>query len=542
MKEAAQDQSKTQTVDPFKPTFDYTHDERIALTKLYEETFTPIHEHEVVKSKVIDIHKRDVIISIGGKSDGIINVDEFRDIPDLKPGDEVEVYIDQQENAQGQLVLSRRKAKLMKAWEMIQNAADNGESLTALVKRKTKGGLIVDVQGIEAFLPGSQVDLKPARNFDAWVGTTIDVGVVKINYANDNVIVSRKALLEKSLAGQKQSILSSLEKGQILEGIVKNMTNFGVFIDLGGLDALLHITDITWHRIKHPSDILSLDQKVKVVVTGFDKEQNRISLGMKQLTPHPWEIVSKNLQVGTRVKGKVVNIADYGAFLEISPGVEGLIHISEMTWSPYPKRIRDMLQIGEKIEVLITTLDQKAQKMSLSLKQLTIDPWIHEGLNQKYAAGTKHTGKVSHIVHAGAWVNLAENIDGFLQISDLSWGKRLIHPSDLIQVGDKLELIVLSINLAQKKISLGLKQLQENPWPSYQKTFQVNSIHPGTIIKKIDKGAVVALTHDLEGFVPRSHLIKKDGHEAMIHEKLDFQVVEFANQKIILSHTNTLKK
>lgn len=524
--------------------WDYTDEERTTLAKLYEETLTPIHEHEAVKGLVVGIHNQDVIISIGGKSDGLVSRSEFRDMPELKPGDEVEVYVEEQEDAQGQLILSRRKAKLIKAWEIIQDAADNNKVLTALVKRKTKGGLIVDLVGVEAFLPGSQIDAKPIRDFDAFLGETIDVAVVKINHTNDNVVVSHKALIERSLESQRSTMLSNLEKGQILEGTVKNITSFGVFIDLGGLDGLLHITDIAWHRINHPEEVVQLGQKVKVVVVDADEEKERISLGMKQLTPHPWEALSATVQVGSKVKGKVVKVTDYGAFLKILPGVEGLMHISEMTWSQHLRKVQDILQVGDEIEAMVLTLDPAERKMTLGLKQLTEDPWTQEKLVQKYAVGTKHTGIVKHITHFGAWIALEEGIDGLLHSSDMSWTRKINHPTDILQLGDQLTLVVLAIDKANRRLSLGLKQLAENPWDIHKATLQVDSIHPGTITKKTAQGAWVVLPQGLEGFVPKRYLIKEDGREAAIHDKLDLQVVEFsrADKRIVLAHAATLQK
>ena len=544
MKETVENLTVDQATTATKFGFDYTDEERATLAKLYEETLTPVREYEVVKGTVVGIHNQDIIINIDSKSDGLIPLAEFRDLPNLKPGDQVDVYVEEQEDAKGQLRLSRKKAKLMKAWETIQDAADNEKIITAFVKRRTKGGLIVDIEGIEAFLPGSQVDVKPIRDFDAFVGKSIDVAVVKINHATDNVVVSHKALIEKSLESQRSIIVSSLEKGQILEGIIKNMTSFGVFVDLGGVDGLLHITDIAWHRVNHPEEALELGQKVKVVVTDFDEPKKRISLGMKQLTPHPWEEIPASVQIGSKVKGKVVNVADYGAFVEILPGVEGLIHISEMSWSQYPKRPQDVLQVGDEIEAIVLTMDQEEKKMSLGLKQLTEDPWAREELQQKYTVGTKHTGVVRNITHFGALVELEEGIDGLLHISDLSWTKKINHPADVLKVGERLELLILEVDKENRRLSLGLKQLEENPWEVHEDEFQVDSIHPGTIIKKTDKGAFVVLPYGLEGFVPKRHLIKEDGQEAALHEKLDFQIIEFsrANKRILLTHTATFKK
>lgn len=543
MKETAKDFTWDQAITATKIGSGYTDEERVELVKLYEETLTPINEHEIVQGTVVSISKRDITIDIGAKSDGSISISEFRDMPELKPGDVVEVYIEKQEDAKGQLVLSRRKVKLMRAWESIQEAADNNEVIESFVKRKTKGGLIVDLVGIEAFLPGSQIDIKPIRDFDAFVGKPIDVTVVKINHANDNVVVSHKTIVEKSLARQS-SIISNLERGQILEGIIKNIASFGAFIDLGGIDGLLHITDIVWHKVKHPEEILKLGQKVKVVIIDLDEDKKRISLGMKQLTPHPWENLPAFIQIGEKIKGRITKIADYGAFMEIIPGIEGLIHISEISWSQYSKRVQDVLRVGDEIEAIILTINREERKISLGTKQLTKDPWTKEELQQKYAVGTKHTGIIRHITHFGALVALEEGIDGLLHISDLSWTRKINYPADVLKLGDSIELVVLENDKENRRLALGLKQLQEDPWDVCKETFQVDSIHSGTIIKKIDKGAFIELPHGLEGFVPKRHLTKEDGQEAAVYEKLDFQVIEFskANKRIILVQAPTSKK
>jgi small subunit ribosomal protein S1 len=518
----------------------YTDQERAALTQSYEATLTSIKECEVVKGAVVAISNRDVIINIGVKSDGLVSLNEFRDLPDLKPGDEVEVYIEEQEDAKGQLVLSRKKAKLVKGWEKIQASVDNSEVIEGgVVKRRTKGGLIVDIYGIEAFLPGSQIDIKPVRDFDAYVGKSIDVAVVKINHANDNVVVSHKVLIEKSLESQKSAIISHLEKGQILEGIIKNMTSFGVFIDLGGVDGLLHVTDIAWSRIGHPEEVLELGQKVRVVVTDFNEDKKRISLGMKQLTPHPWEALSATIEVGSKVKGRVVNLADYGAFMEIIPGVEGLVHISEMSWSQYPRNIRDLIKIGDEIEAVVLTLDREEKKMSLGIKQLTCDPWTSSDLLGKYSVGTKHQGIVRNMTHFGVFVELEEGIEGLLHVSDLSWTQKVNHPSEVLKAGDTVEAIVLEIDQENKRLALGRKQLEENPWDTYEGEFKIDSVHQGTVSKKTDKGALVVLAYGVEGFVPKRHLIKEDGQEASAGELLELKVLEFSktNKRIMLSHT-----
>ncbi|XWN35763.1 MAG: 30S ribosomal protein S1 [Roseivirga sp.] len=523
---------------------EYTAQEKEELAKLYEATLTSINECEVVKGKVVGISNRDVIINIGFKSDGLVPINEFRDLPDLKPGDEVEVYIEEQEDAKGQLILSRKKAKLVKGWENIQSAADNNEVIEGLVKRRTKGGLIVDVYGIEAFLPGSQVDVRPIRDFDAYIGKIIDVAVVKINHANDNVVVSHKALIEKSLESQKSAIIGNLEKGQILEGVIKNMTSFGVFIDLGGLDGLLHITDISWSRIAHPEEVLELGQKVKVVVTDFNEDKKRISLGMKQLLPHPWESLPATVEVGAKVKGKVANVADYGAFLEITPGVEGLIHVSEMSWSQYPHNVRESMKVGDEVEAVVLTLDREEKKMSLGIKQLTGDPWASTDLLEKYAVGTIHKGTVKNMTHFGAFIELEEGIDGLLHVSDLSWTRKVSHPSEVLKADDTIETTVLEIDQENKKLSLGRKQLEEDPWNMYEEVFQIDSIHQGTVTKKVDKGAIVALPHEMEGFAPKRHLSKEDGQESAPGETLAWKVIDFsrADKKILLSHTATFSE
>lgn len=523
---------------------EYTDQERAALTQSYEQTLTSIKEYEVVKGTVVAISNRDVIINIGVKSDGLVPLNEFRDLPDLKPGDEVEVYIEEQEDAKGQLVLSRKKAKLVRGWEHIQASADNNEAIEGLVKRRTKGGLIVDIYGIEAFLPGSQIDVKPISDFDAYVGKSIDVAVVKINHANDNVVVSHKALIEKSLESQKSAIIGRLQKGQILEGIIKNMTSFGVFIDLGGVDGLLHITDISWGRIGHPEEVMELGQKVRVVVTDFNEDKKRISLGMKQLTPHPWEALPAAIEVRAKVRGKVVNIADYGAFLEIIPGVEGLIHISEMSWSQYPRNIRDLIKIGDEIEAVVLTLDREEKKISLGIKQLTCDPWTSSALMEKYAVGTKHQGIVRNMTHFGLFIELEEGIEGLLHVSDLSWTQKTNHLSEALKAGETAEVIVLEIDQENKRLALGRKQLEENPWDTYEAEFQVDSVHQGAITQKLDKGALVALPHDVEGFVPQHHLVKEDGQEVSVGELLALKVIEFskANKRIVLSHTAILSE
>jgi len=520
---------------------DYTAQEKTELVQLYEPTLTSINEGEVVTGTVVGISNRDVIINIGFKSDGLVSLNEFRDLPDLKPGDAVEVYIEEQEDARGQLILSRKKAKLVAGWKKIQAASDNNEVVEGLVKRRTKGGLIVDIYGIEAFLPGSQVDIRPVRDFDVYIGKAIDVAIVKINHTNDNVVVSHKALIEKSLESQKSAIISNLEKGQILEGIIKNMTSFGVFIDLGGLDGLLHITDISWSRIAHPEEVLELGQKVRVVVTDFNEDKKRISLGMKQLMPHPWESLPATVEVGAKVKGKVVNIADYGVFLELSPGVEGLIHISEISWSQHPQNIRETIHIGDEIEAVVLTLDREEKKMSLGIKQLTGDPWTSPNLLQKYAIATVHHGIVRNMTYFGAFIELEEGIDGLLHVSDLSWTQKVGHPSEVLKIGETIRTIVLEIDPDNKKLSLGYKQLEEDPWIQHEATFQVGTIHQGTVVKKVEKGVVVALNDTLEGFASKRQAVKEDDQEVEEGEALAWKVIDFsrANKRIVLSHTAT---
>jgi small subunit ribosomal protein S1 len=517
---------------------DYNAEEKQELRKAYEEHVKLVTEAQVVKGIIVGISNRDVIINIGVKSDGLVALSEFRDTPDIKVNDEVDVYIEEQENSKGQLVLSRKKAKLMKVWEIIEDSAANGIILEAVVRRRTKGGLIVDLEGVEAFLPGSQIDVKPVRDFDIFLDKTIDVIVIKINHQTDNVIVSHKAVIERSLETQKTTILSKLIKGQVLEGIVKNMTTFGVFVGLGGIDGLLHITDIAWRRINHPEEVLTLGQKIRVVVTDFDEERKRISLGMKQLTHNPWEELPAHLQVGAKVKGKIVNMADYGAFLEIIPGIEGLIHISEMSWSQQLKKVGDFLHIGDEVEAVVLSLDKEEKKMSLGMKQLTPDPWAEEGLEQKYTVGTKHEGVVKNTTHFGALVELQKGIDGLLHISDISWTKKINHPADVLKVGDKLSILVLEFDRDNRRLSLGLKQLEENPWEMYADIFQVGSLHTGAVVKKIDKGAFIQLPHELEGFVPKRHLVKENGQEASVSEQLEFEVIEFSkqNKRIVLAH------
>jgi small subunit ribosomal protein S1 len=517
----------------------YTKEERQKMEGIYEQTLTQITEKEVVKGTVVGINERDVILNIGFKSDGLVSAAEFRDLPNLKVGDEVEVYIEEQENISGQLVLSRRKAKIVKAWENIQKALDQDLVIEGIVKRRTKGGLILDIFGVEAFLPGSQIDVKPIRDFDVFVGKNMEVKVVKINYTNDNVVVSHKVLIEKDLEQQKTEILNNLEKGQVLEGVIKNMTNFGVFIDLGGVDGLLHITDISWGRINHPEEVLNLDQKVNVVVLDFDDEKRRISLGMKQLTPHPWDSLNENIKVGSKVKGKIVNVADYGAFLEIMPGVEGLIHVSEMSWSQHLRNPQDFISIGDELEAVVLTLDRDERKMSLGIKQLTEDPWTKQDVLTKYAVGTKHKGIVRNLTNFGLFIELEEGIDGLVHVSDLSWTKKIKHPSEFVKVNDELEVQVLELDVENRRLALGHKQLEENPWDTFETVFTRGSVHKCSIISKNDKGAVLELPYGIEGFCLLKNLTKEDGSVAEVGETLEFKVAEFSKEdkKIVLSHS-----
>lgn len=541
--------SKTQTL----PDFDwdkadnrgfgsgYSAAERDRLAELYDNTLAQVNEKEVVTGTVVGITDREVILNIGFKSDGLVPASEFRDLPDLKIGDEVEVYVENQEDPNGQLVLSRKKAKVITAWQKIQRALDEDLVIEGFVKRRTKGGLIVDIYSIEAFLPGSQIDVKPIRDFDVFVGKKMEVKVVKINYANDNVVVSHKVLIEKDLEAQRQQILNNLQKGQVLEGVIKNMTNFGVFIDLGGVDGLLHITDISWGRISHPSELLHLDQKVNVVVLDFDEDKKRISLGMKQLQAHPWDSLEETIQVGSKVKGRIVNVADYGAFLEIMPGVEGLIHVSEMSWSQHLRNPQDFLKVSDEVEAVVLTLDRNDRKMSLGIKQLTADPWSRPELVEKYAVGTKHKGIVRNLTNFGLFLELEEGIDGLVHVSDLSWTKKIKHPSDFIKVGDELEVIVLELDVENRRLALGHKQLEENPWDTFESVFVPGSVHRCTILSKNDKLATLELPYGIEGFAALKSLQKEDGSWAEVGETLEFRVTEFSKdeKRIMLSHTKT---
>ncbi|GAB3708216.1 30S ribosomal protein S1 [Spirosoma flavus] len=519
----------------------YSDADRNRMLEMYDNTLSEVKEKEVVMGTVVGITDREILLNIGFKSDGLVPASEFRDLPDLKMGDEIEVYVENQEDPNGQLVLSRKKAKVITAWQKIQKALDDDLVIDGFVKRRTKGGLIVDIYSVEAFLPGSQIDVKPIRDFDIFVGKKMEVKVVKINYANDNVVVSHKVLIEKDLEAQRAQILNNLEKGQVLEGVIKNMTNFGVFIDLGGVDGLLHITDISWGRISHPSEVLHLDQKVNVVVLDFDEDKKRISLGMKQLQAHPWDALAEDIQVGSKVKGKIVNVADYGAFLEIQPGVEGLIHVSEMSWSQHLRNPQEFLKVGDEVEAVVLTLDRNDRKMSLGIKQLTEDPWTRPELRSKYAVGTKHKGVVRNLTNFGLFLELEEGIDGLVHVSDLSWTKKIKHPSDFIKVGDDLEVVVLELDVDNRRLALGHKQLEENPWDTFETVFAVGTIHRCTILSKNDKMATLELPYGIEGFSSLKNLSKEDGTFAEVGESLDFKVTEFSKEekRIMLSHTKT---
>jgi small subunit ribosomal protein S1 len=517
----------------------YSTAERDELSRLYGETLTEVGENEVVKGTVVGINNRDVIVNIGFKSDGLVPLTEFKDQPDLKIGDIIDVLVENREDLGGQLVLSRKKAKILTAWDNIQKALDHDLVIEGFVKRRTKGGLIVDIYGVEAFLPGSQIDVKPIRDFDIYVGKKMEVKVVKINYTNDNVVVSHKVLIEKDLEMQRSEILNNLEKGQVLEGVVKNITNFGVFIDLGGVDGLLHITDISWGRISHPDEVLKLDQKVTIVVLDFDEDKKRISLGMKQLTSHPWDSLTEIISIGSRVKGKIVNLADYGAFLEVMPGVEGLIHVSEMSWSQHLRNPSDFLKIGDEIEAVVLTLDRDERKMSLGIKQLTADPWTNPQILSKYAVGARHKGLVRNMTNFGLFLELEEGIDGLVHVSDLSWTRKIKHPSEFTKVGEMLEVEVLELDTENRRLALGHKQLEENPWDTFETIFTPGSVHKGTIISKNEKGASVELPYGIEGFALVKHLTKQDGSPAETGENLDFKVLEFIKdeKRIVLSHS-----
>ena len=512
------------------------------LTKAYDETLNKVSEHQVTEGTVISVDKKEVIVNIGYKSDGIIPASEFRYNPDLKVGDKVEVYVENQEDKKGQLLLSHKKARLSKSWERVNAALDNEEIIQGYIKCRTKGGMIVDVFGIEAFLPGSQIDVHPIRDYDVFVGKTMEFKVVKINQEFRNVVVSHKALIEAELEQQKKEIISKLEKGQILEGTVKNITSYGVFVDLGGVDGLIHITDLSWGRVSDPHEVVTLDQKINVVILDFDDEKKRIALGLKQLTPHPWDALDSELKVGDHVKGKVVVIADYGAFVEIAPGVEGLIHVSEMSWSQHLRSAQEFMHVGDEVEAVILTLDRDERKMSLGIKQLKEDPW--ETIEVKYPVGSKHTAKVRNFTNFGIFVELEEGVDGLIHISDLSWTKKVKHPSEFTQVGEAVDVVVLEIDKENRRLSLGHKQLEDNPWDTYETLYTPGSVHKGKITEMMDKGAVIALNEGGEGFATPKHLVKEDGTQAQQGEELDFKVIEFVKEtkRIILSHSRTFEE
>nr|WP_314666596.1 30S ribosomal protein S1 [uncultured Prevotella sp.] len=512
------------------------------LTKAYDETLNKIQEHQVVEGTVISVDKKEVVVNIGYKSDGIIPASEFRYNPELKAGDKVEVYVENQEDKRGQLVLSHKKARLQKSWENINKALENDEVIQGYIKSRTKGGMIVDVFGIEAFLPGSQIDVHPIRDYDVFVGKTMEFKVVKINQEFRNVVVSHKALIEAELEAQRKEIISHLEKGQILEGTVKNITSYGVFVDLGGVDGLVHITDLSWGRVSDPHEVVALDQKINVVILDFDEEKKRIALGLKQLTQHPWDSLDPNLKVGDHVKGKVVVMADYGAFVEIQPGVEGLIHVSEMSWSQHLRSAQEFMKVGDEVEAVILTLDRDERKMSLGIKQLKEDPW--EAIEVKYPVGSKHTAKVRNFTNFGIFVELEEGVDGLIHISDLSWTKKVKHPSEFTSQGSEIEVVVLEIDKENRRLSLGHKQLESNPWDEYEAIYTPGSIHEGKITESMDKGAVISLTEGGEGFATPKHLVKQDGTQAQLGEVLPFMVIEFVKdtKRIILSHSRTFEE
>ncbi len=528
--------SYTNDYNPYKP------DEKVKYEDIYNETLSTIAENEVIEGTVISMNKREVVINIGYKSEGVVSLNEFRYNPELKVGDKVEVYVESKEDKQGQLLLSHKKARAMRSWDRVNEALENDEVIKGYIKCRTKGGMIVDVFGIEAFLPGSQIDVKPIRDYDAFVNKTMEFKVVKINHEFRNVVVSHKALIEEELEQQKKEIIAKLEKGQVLEGTVKNITTYGVFIDLGGVDGLIHITDLSWGRVNHPEEIVELDQKLNVVILDFDDEKKRIALGLKQLTPHPWDSLNPDLKIGDKISGKVVVLADYGAFIEIAPGVEGLIHVSEMSWSQHLRSAQEFMKVGDEVEAVILTLDREERKMSLGMKQLKTDPW--EDIQEKYAVGSRHIAKVRNFTNFGVFVEIEEGVDGLIHISDLSWTKKIKHPSEFTSIGVEIEVVVLEIDSNNRRLSLGHKQLEENPWDVFETVFELNSIHEGTIIDIHDKGALVALPYGVEGFASTKNLVKEDGSVAKNDEKLPFKVLEFSKsaKKIVLSHTRVFEE
>ena len=516
---------------------EYSIDEKKEFEDLYDKTLSTIHENEVVDGTVVIKTNREVVINIGYKSEGVVGLNEFRYNPDLAVGDKVEVYVDNKEDKEGQLVLSHKKARALRSWDRVNEALEKDEIIQGYIKCRTKGGMIVDVFGIEAFLPGSQIDVRPIRDYDIYVDKTMEFKVVKINHEFKNVVVSHKALIEAELEQQKKEIIAKLEKGQVLEGTVKNITSYGVFIDLGGVDGLIHITDLSWGRVNHPDEIVELDQKLNVVILDFDDDKKRIALGLKQLTPHPWDSLDEKLKVGDIIDGKVVVMADYGAFVEIAPGVEGLIHVSEMSWSQHLRSAQEFLKVGDAVKSQILTLDREERKMSLGIKQLKTDPW--DKIDEKYTVGSKHAAKVRNFTNFGVFVEIEEGVDGLIHISDLSWTKKIKHPAEFTEVGAEIEVVVLEIDKDNRRLSLGHKQLEENPWDVFETVFTVGSVHEGTIVDIFDKGAVVALPYGVEGFVTPKHLVKEDGVSAKLDEKLQFKVIEFSksSKKIILSHS-----
>ncbi len=511
------------------------------LVETYDQSLNKVNDKEVVMGKVTAMNKREVVVNIGYKSDGVVSMNEFRYNPDLKVGDEVEVYIESQEDKKGQLILSHKKARATRSWDRVNEALEKDEIIKGFIKCRTKGGMIVDVFGIEAFLPGSQIDVKPIRDYDVFVGKTMEFKVVKINHEFKNVVVSHKALIEAELEQQKKEIISKLEKGQVLEGTVKNITSYGVFIDLGGVDGLIHITDLSWGRVQHPEEVVKLDEKINVVILDFDDDKKRIALGLKQLTPHPWDALSADLKVGDKVKGRVVVMADYGAFIEIAPGVEGLIHVSEMSWAQHLRSAQDFMKVGDEVEAVVLTLDRDERKMSLGIKQLKPDPW--ENIEEKYPVGSQHTAKVRNFTNFGVFAEIEEGVDGLIHISDLSWTKKIKHPSEVTQIGADIEVQVLEIDKENRRLSLGHKQLEENPWDVFETIFTVGSVHEGTVVEMVDKGAVISLPYGVEGFATPKHLVKEDGSQAKVEEKLEFKVIEFNkdSKRIIVSHSRVFE-
>jgi small subunit ribosomal protein S1 len=514
----------------------YSNDERSKLDELYGKSLSTINDLQILEGTVVSKNNREVVVNIGYKSDGVVALSEFRYNPDLTIGDKVEVFIETAEDAHGQLVLSHKKARANKSWDRVNQALNTDEIIKGYVKCRTKGGLIVDVFGIEAFLPGSQIDVKPIRDYDVYVGKTMEFKVVKINNEFKNVVVSHKALIEAEIENQKREIISKLEKGQVLEGTVKNITSYGVFIDLGGVDGLIHITDLSWGRINHPEEIVKLDEKIQVVILDFDDDKKRIALGLKQLSAHPWDSLNTEIKVGDKVKGKVVVIADYGAFIEVAPGVEGLIHVSEMSWSQHLRSAQDFVKVGEEVEAVVLTLDREERKMSLGMKQLTPDPW--NMIMEKYAKGTRHTGIVRNFTNFGVFVELEEGVDGLVHISDLSWSKKIKHPSEFCKVGDKMDVVVLEIDGENRRLSLGHKQLEDNPWDVFETVFTLDSVHKGTVMNVNDKGAIIGLPYGVEGFCPARHLAKAEGGSLKAEDVADFKVIEFSKdaKRIVVSH------